>query len=337
MNFSKLAGVCLIFVSLACCLSATAETTFKIATVSPDGSVWMKDLRSTTKLLAALTEGRVNFRIYPSGQMGDDRAVLRKMRARQLHGGIFQTGSLDNISSTVELYNLPMVFRDFDEVTAVREKLDPMLIEALESKGLTVFGFVGLGFANAMSTESGTSIADARGLKVWAPKGDAGAVRLLGAFGIVPIPLSLVDVLAGLQTGLIDTVAAPPISAIVLQWHTRLKYVLDLPFMYIYSVFAVQSSQFNKLSAEDQALTRKTLGDLLKRIEKQNYADHVQALEVLAANDLTILTPSDEEIKEWRATAHGSMEEWVENGVLDQRHIQRLQRALADYRARVPQ
>lgn len=326
----------MLFVTL-CSLAGPLEasTTFKIATVSPDGSAWMKDLRNTTKLLTALTEGRVNFRIYPGGQMGDDRAVLRKMRARQLHGGIFQTGSLDNVSPTVQLYNLPMVFRDFDEVTAVREKLDQALVDELESKGFTVFGFVGIGFANAMSTKSGTSITDARGLKVWAPKGDAGSVRLLGSFDIVPIPLSLVDVLAGLQTGLIDTVAAPPISAIVLQWHTRLKYVLDIPFMYIYSVFAVQSSQFNKLSEEDQALTRKTLKDLLVRIETQNYADHAKSLEVLQANNLTILTPTDAELDEWRTTAHGAMADWVESGILYKEHVERLQTALDDYRASV--
>ena len=124
--------------------AATAQTTFKIATVSPDGSAWMRDLRRTTSLIEAQTEGRVKFRVYPGGVMGDDRAVLRKMRARQLQGGIVQTGALEPVSSAVQLYNLPMFFRDFEEVTSVRSEMDQLLIQDLADHGFEAFGFVAL-------------------------------------------------------------------------------------------------------------------------------------------------------------------------------------------------
>ena len=331
MSFSRYV-VTLLCASLMMCFSIQAQTTFKISTVSPDGSAWMKDLRRSLDLLKAQTEGRVQFRVYPGGVMGDDRAVMRKMRARQLHGGIVQTGALENVSSTVQLYNLPMFFRDFDEVTAVRKSMDPILVKNLEAKGLVSLGFVGVGFANAMSSKAGTSIADARRLKVWAPKGDAGAVRLLEAFGIVPIPLSLVDVLAGLQTGLVDTVASPPTAAIVLQWHTQLDYILDLPFMYIYSAFVLDAKQFGRLSEEDQATTRKTIQSMLLRVEERNYRDHEQALDALKKQGLTVLKPSPEEASEWRAAAERASTAWVETGILEREYVAELQRATAAYR-----
>ena len=312
--------------------SVSAQTTFKIATVSPDGSAWMRDLRRTTNLIEAQTEGRVEFRVYPGGVMGDDRAVLRKMRARQLQGGIVQTGALDRVSSAVQLYNLPMFFRNFDEVTKVRSELDHILIQDLADHGFEAFGFVGLGSAYAMSSKSGTSIGDARRLKVWAPKGDVGAVRLLDAFGIVPVPLSIVDVLAGLQTGLIDTVAVPPTAAIVLQWHTQLDYILDLPFMYIYSVFILDARQFSRLAPDDQDLIRKTFRSFLERVEQQNYADHDQALAALAKQGLTVLKPSDEELTEWRAAATRAANAWVESDILVQEHVSLLEKTVETYR-----
>ena len=310
-----------------------AQTTFKIATVSPDGSAWMRDLRRTTSLIEAQTEGRVNFRVYPGGVMGDDRAVLRKMRARQLQGGIVQTGVLEPVSSAVQLYNLPMFFRDFDEVTKVRSEMDHILIQDLADHGFEAFGFVGVGFANAMSSKSGTSIEDARRLKVWAPKGDAGAVRLLDAFGIVPVPLSIVDVLAGLQTGLIDTVAVPATAAIVLQWHTQLDYILDLPFMYIYSVFVMDARQFSRLEPNDQELTRKTFRTFLARVEQQNYADHDQAMVALERQGLTVLKPTDEEVSAWRAAATRAADAWVESDILVQDHVNLLEKTVETYRA----
>lgn len=309
-----------------------AETTFKIATVSPDGSAWMRDLRRTTSLIEAQTEGRVKFRVYPGGVMGDDRAVLRKMRARQLQGGIVQTGALEPVSSAVQLYNLPMFFRDFEEVTNVRSEMDHILIQDLADHGFEAFGFVGVGFANAMSAKSGTSIEDARRLKVWAPKGDTGAVRLLDAFGIVPVPLTIVDVLAGLQTGLIDTVAVPATAAIVLQWHTQLDYILDLPFMYIYSVFLLESRQFERLDPNDQELTRKTFQTFLARVEQQNYADHDRALAALESQGMTVLKPSDEEVAAWQVAAERAAAAWVENEILVQEHVNLLERTVATYR-----
>lgn len=334
MIFSRRALVNALIIALSVGLGpyVVAQTTFKIATVSPDGSAWMRDLRRTTSLIEAQTEGRVKFRVYPGGVMGDDRAVLRKMRARQLQGGIFQTGTLETISSAVQLYNLPMFFRDFEEITKVRKEMDHILIEDLAAHGFEAFGFVGVGFANAMSSKSGTSIEDSRRLKVWAPKGDTGAVRLLSAFGIVPVPLTIVDVLAGLQTGLIDTVAVPPTAAIVLQWHTQLDYILDLPFMYIYSVFMLDARQFARLEASDQELTRKTFRTFLARVEQQNYADHDRAVAALEKQGLTVLKPSDAEVAEWRAAADRATAAWVDNEILVREHVNLLEKTVATYR-----
>ncbi len=334
MTISKRLSLCGLILTLSIGLASSigAETNFKIATVSPDGSAWMRDLRRTTSLIEAQTEGRVSFRVYPGGVMGDDRAVLRKMRARQLHGGIVQTGVLEPISSAVQLYNLPMFFRDFEEVTNVRSTMDQLLLQDLADHGFEALGFVGVGFANAMSSKSGTSMSDARRLKVWAPKGDAGAVRLLDAFGIVPVPLSIVDVLAGLQTGLIDTVAVPPTAAIVLQWHTQLDYILDLPFMYIYSVFVLDAHQFARLEPSDQELTRKTFRTFLSRVEQQNYADHDRALAALERQGLTVLTPSDEEVTVWRDAAERAAAAWVASDILVQEHVNQLEETVATYR-----
>ncbi len=335
MIFSKRALANALFAYLIglCTVHAVAQTTFKIATVSPDGSAWMRDLRRSIDLLEAQTEGRVKFRVYPGGVMGDDRTVLRKIRARQLHGGILQTGALDAVSSSVQLYNLPMYFRDFDEVTAVREKIDHVLIEELAEKGFEAFGFVGLGFANAMSSKPGTSIADAQRLKVWTPKGDAGVVRLFKAFDIVPIPLSIVDVFAGLQTGLIDTVASPPTAAIILQWHTQLEYILDLPFMYIYSVFVVDGKQFERLEPSDRVLTRKLFKNLLARVEQQNYIDHAKALDALVKQGITVLTPSATEREAWRQAAAGAIVTWADSGVIQSKHAELLEKTVTEYRA----
>ena len=103
------------FVSFAM-LPVVQAKTIKIATISPDGLSWMKQLRLAAKDIEKQTEGRVKFKIYPGGVQGDDYTVLRKMRIGQLQGGGFAAGSLTRFYPDLQIYNLPLQFRSFEEV-----------------------------------------------------------------------------------------------------------------------------------------------------------------------------------------------------------------------------
>src|SRR6478735_542324 len=63
-----------------------AQTVIKIATLAPEGSSWMRLLRSWASAVDTRTEGRVKVRLYGGGSQGDERDVLRKIRLAQLSG-----------------------------------------------------------------------------------------------------------------------------------------------------------------------------------------------------------------------------------------------------------
>jgi TRAP-type C4-dicarboxylate transport system, periplasmic component len=88
-----------------------------------------------------------------------------------------------------------------------------------------------------MSTTPVHNITDLQQLKSWVPESNKIAIQAYKALSISPIPLPLRDVLMGLQTGMITSVAGTPTGAIALQWHTKIKYVTDSPLSYIFGVF----------------------------------------------------------------------------------------------------
>ena len=53
---------------------------FKLATVAPEGSQWMTELRAGADELREKTAGRVTVKFYTGGVMGNDKKVLRKIR-----------------------------------------------------------------------------------------------------------------------------------------------------------------------------------------------------------------------------------------------------------------
>ena len=302
---------------VAAALPAPAAT-LKIATAAPDGSSWMKVMRRAGAEVETATEGRVKIKYYPGGVRGDDQQVMRRMRARQLDGGILQTGVFSRLFTDVQIYNLPMVFESLDEVDAVRKAMDPLLVEGLGDAGFVALGIAEIGMAYAMSTKEVRSVADARGLKVWSPQGDRPAERVLAAFGVRPIPLGLGDVLAGLQTDMIDTVAAPPVAVLPLFWHTKLRYVLDLPLMYIYSLVVVTDRSLRDIDAADVAIVKRIMGEGVAEVDRLNRADHSAAWQALETQGLGFLTPSDEDVAGWRRSAQEATRLWIDEGIVSE-------------------
>ncbi len=137
--------------------------TFKIATVAPDGTRWMKELKAGSAEIKQKTNGRVKFRFYPGGIMGNDKSVLRKIRVGQLHGGAITGGGLMEIDPDSQVYSLPLAFKSHQEVDYARTKMDKLIIDGLYNKGFISFGLGEGGFAYLMSNQPLSSIDDLKG------------------------------------------------------------------------------------------------------------------------------------------------------------------------------
>ena len=298
--------------------------TLKIASLAPDGSSWMTEFRAAGDTIAKRTDKRVQLKFYPGGVMGDDQAVLRKIKIGQLHGGALTAGSLTEFHPNLQLYSLPLVFRNLDEVDAARKVFDPRFQKGLDEGGMVSFGFAEGGFAYIMSTQSLTTIDDVRKRKVWIPSGDQFAADLVSSFNISPTPLPLSDVLVSLQSGLIDTVATSPIGALALQWHNQVKYVTDLPLVYVFASFVIDKKAFNKINEADQKIVREELTKMFARLDKQNRQDNLSAMEALKKQGLKLVTPEPAAIQEWYNTAEKANQKLVNGGKLSNEAYQQL-------------
>ncbi len=307
---------------------------FKIATLSPDGSIWMEKMRDGAAELARRTDNRVRIKYYPGGIMGDDKAVMRKIRIGQLQGGAFVGGSLSNFYRDNQIYSLPLFFRSFKEIDYVREHLDKRIMDGFETGGFVTFGIAEGGFAYVMSTVPIRTVEEMRRQKVWIPDNDAMILEAVKAFDITPIPLSIADVRTGLQTGLINTVTTPPIGALALQWHTQIKYLLDEPFLYIFGVLAVDRKAFLKISPADQKIFREIMGRVFKELDQRNREDNIKALETLRKQGIEFVKPSAEALKKWCQDASEVPKRLVETDRLSQEMVDTLEGLLKDYRTK---
>lgn len=309
----------------------------KIATLAPDGSDWMNRMKAGAKEITERTDNRVSFKFYPGGVMGDDKAVLRKIKIGQLHGAALPSGSLAPYYPDSQVYSLPLRFRSFDEIDYVRSKMDSVLIEGFKKSGFVTFGLSEGGLAYTLSKSPVSSVADLQKLKVWVPDTDAMGISAMQTYGINPIPLSIGDVLTSLQTGLVNTVAASPIAAIALQWHNQVGYLTNLPLLYIYAVFALNEKTYNKIAPADQKIVSEVMTRTFHDIDQQNRKDNIAAFAALQTQGIQLVEPNPETLDEWYEKAEESVNEMVSRQIISADILHRLNQLLKEYRTKVAQ
>jgi TRAP-type C4-dicarboxylate transport system substrate-binding protein len=171
-----------------------------------------------------------------------------------------------------------------------------------------------------------------RSRKAWVPENNELALVALQAFSISPIPLPLRDVLMGLQTNMIDIVAGSPVAALALQWHTKVKYVTDLPLSYIFGALVIDHKVFKKISAPDQIIVKSVMGEIIKTLDKKNRQDNLLGKEAMIKQGIQFIKPTQAAADELREKIVFANEKLEKDGNLTPETVDRMNKFLADYR-----
>lgn len=261
--------------------SASAKTQIKLAILAPENSAWFTIMKKMDEETRAKTSGRVEFKIYPGGVLGDERDVIRKMRIGQVHAAGFTGLGLGIVNPEVRVLELPMLVSNYEEADALASALQPKLERGFQKKGFVLLGWAETGFVNIFSNEPIRSRKDMDGKKMWAWEGDPLVETMYRVFNIVPIPLPLTDVLTSLQTHLIDAVYAPPLAAIALQWFTQTKYITDLRLADSTGGILITKKALNMLSPEDQKVLKDVSKKYSRVLVKQTREDNKKSYDSL--------------------------------------------------------
>jgi TRAP-type transport system periplasmic protein len=281
----------------------------KIATLAPEGSSWMKAFQALNAEVMKKTDNQVQFKIYPGGVLGDENNMLRKMQIGQIQGAALTAGGLSLLFKEIDVYQVPFLFKNYEEVDYVVGKMDPFFRKGFEENGYDLLGWSEAGFVYLMSTIPVVSVSDMRKAKVWIWEESPMAKAIFDEAGISAIPLSVPDVLVGLQTGLVDVVYVPPSGAIALQWFTRVKYLADLPLLYLIGGVVVKKDVFQKIPPAYQEVVRQSVKTQMAALEATIRKENQEAIQVMEKQGVKILKPSpgqEEEFKKlWeRALPH---------------------------------
>jgi TRAP-type C4-dicarboxylate transport system substrate-binding protein len=146
--------------------------------------------------------------------------------------------------------------------------------------------------------------------------------------------MPVTDVMTGLQTDLLDSVAVPPVGAIVFQWHTRLKYITNVPLAYVYAALLIDRKAFERIRPDDQQKVREVMEGIYRRFDQSGVVDNQDALQALLDSGLELVEPDVAEASQWREIVNRSNRQLAANGQFDPALLERMQALIEEFRGR---
>lgn len=322
-----------IIIWLLMIVTGFSGTTIKFATLATENSTWLNVMNEFAAEVEQKTGGEVNFKIYPGGVSGDEKDVIRKIRIGQLHSAGFTGVGLGAILPEVRIMDSPFLFRNYDEIDHVSEKLFDTFAQKFEENGYILLGWAEVGFVYVFTNSAVNSIKDMSGVKMWMWEGDPVAEASFKAMGISPIPLSITDVLTSLQTNLIDGVYVAPLACLALQWQTKVKYMLDLPLAISNGAVLVSKKQFSRLSPEHQQVLRELGLKHFRKLTLQSRTDNQKSLQVIKDGGIvnTKISNQSKINSFWEAGAKARRD--LVGKLYDQKFLDQVESLLKEYRA----
>lgn len=326
----------LLIFGLLCLPSAPLKAeSVKFATLAPKGSTWMINFQAMAKEIQAKTDGEIRLRFYPNGLQGDELDVIRKMRAGLLHAGAMTATGLSEIQEEVLIFQLPRMFRTYEELDYVRDYLREDLDKAFLDAGYVLLGMGDIGYYYIFSNEPIRTIADLRApsVKMWVRTSDKIGINFYEKADIATVPREVTQVLSSLYSGQLNTVTVSPYVTVALQWHDKFKYMTDLPVNVGVGATVITKEKFETLSPEQQQVIREVAdtyqGKLIQRIREDNQKA-IEALQKKAGIELVEFDA--DALAAWDALAAETHQALV-GEIYSQEFLDKINALLAEYRA----
>jgi TRAP-type C4-dicarboxylate transport system substrate-binding protein len=286
--------------ALAPAASAADGTQLRIATVAPAGSSFHKRLQALGAEWSR-GPGGVSMNIY-AGTQGGELQIVRRMRVGQIQGAMLSAVGLGQIERSVTaLQYMPLMFRDWEDVDLVRERLRPDLEARLRKAGYVVMFWADAGWVRYFSRKPIQRIEDLRSMRVFASSGDPESIEMMEDY-YTPVVLEPDQILLGLRNGMIDALPVPPFLANFNQVPTYAPYMLDLRWAPVTGALVVTERAWKGLPPATQQWLRdasERAGHEMRAAARLEDEQAVQAMKDKMGLKVTTLTPAAE--REWRA------------------------------------
>jgi tripartite ATP-independent transporter DctP family solute receptor len=250
-------------VALVVALFLTAVSTsavareFRAADTQSDDYPTVQALRYMGRIVAEMSGGRHQIRVFHSRQLGEEKETIEQTRAGAIELNRTNLALIGTFVPAMNVLAMPFLFRSIEHLQKVLD--GPIGNEVLDS--FEPYGFVGLAFydSGARSIYNNVrpvrSIADMKGLRLRVQQSELMS-EMIRSLGAEPVELPYGHVLTGLATRLVDGAENNWPSFVTTDHYKHAGHYTLTEHTMSPEVLVMSQKAWEGLSAEDRAIFR---------------------------------------------------------------------------------
>lgn len=277
-----------------------ADKQLRIGTVAPKNSLYHRQLMELGEVWRNAQGGNAKYLVYADGSQGGEAELARRMRIGQLQGALLSVVGLREIEPSISaLQSLPLLFKSWDEVDYVREKMRPAMEKKFLDKGFIVLAWGDAGWVRFFSKDPATRPDDFKKMKFFAWGSESEQQDIMKSLGYTPVPLETSDILPAIQTGMINVVPSTPYFALASQIYMTAPNMLEINWAPIVGALVVTSKAWGEMSPAVQVALRSASDKAGVQMRSKARQEVNEAVDAMAKRGLKINRPTAEQMHEW--------------------------------------
>jgi tripartite ATP-independent transporter DctP family solute receptor len=235
--------------------AAQDKTIVKLGWTSSDGPTdpYAVGARAFKEELEGRSGGRIEVRLFPNRQIGDERPMLDGMRLGTVDAGVITNAVVAQIEPAFQLNDLPFLYAD--EAQAQRTLDGPVgqkLSARLEPKGIKVLGYMEGGFRNMINNVRPVEKpGDVKGVKYRVMQNPV-FIAMFSSLGGNAVPMAWGETFTAVQQGTIDGLEIPLAVIEQNKYFEVAKYLSLTNHTYSANLLLISKRLFDRLPSDLQ-------------------------------------------------------------------------------------
>ena len=262
----------------------------------------MKVLNAWKSTLEKETQGKVKVRFYPGGSQGDERDFVRKMRVGQLDGGVVTMTGMSMLVRPMVILVLPDFLDTYEKLDRVRKRMASEFEQMFIDEGFQLVAWGDAGKTRLFSKKRIEKPSDIKAMRPWMWKDDLVFIEFYDVIGANGVRLGVPEVYPGLQTKMVDVVTSSALTAVALQWYTRVSYMTGHNSAIIAGGVVMRKEKLDSLDPASREVFFRTAKRAEVLLNKSIRRDDQKAYDVVLKKGI-IATDTSKYKAEWDASA----------------------------------
>ena len=275
-----------------------AKYTFRLAETHPaDYPTTMGD-KKFAELVNERTKGRIKIEVFPSSQLGEEKAVLEQIQLGAIEFTRVSASPLAEFNKAFGVFSLPYIFDNEAHMWKfLNSESGTKILDGLEKSKMKGLAYYSSGSRNFYTKAPVTKVEDLKGMKIRVQQNKIN-MDLISSLGASATPMPYGEVYSGLQTGVIDGAENNSPSYLTANHYQAVKnFILD-SHQRVPEVLLISKVTWDKLSDEDRKIIKQAAIDSVATQRELWDKFDKEAMEKLKANGVVVTEVKD--VKPWQ-------------------------------------